>query len=537
MTNKEIANYFTDLANIMELHKENPFKIKSYKNAYIQLRKLDTPLIEMTEADVSSLKGIGKAITSKVFEIIETKELETYNKYKEKTPMGILEMLRIKGFGPSKVRVVWKELEIESVGELLYACNENRLITLKGFGKKTQDELIEKINFYYRSKDKFLYASIEAKALELLENIKIKFPEQQIEIVGEFRRNCPIVNGLEYLIDCENIEPLFGDEVTLLEQKENKYFCKTSDGFPLNIFTCKKEEWGSKLFRYTATKEFVNTFLENTEEKDFTNLESEEKIFEKAELPFVISELRENGYFVGKETPDLITEQDVKGVIHSHTIYSDGINTIKEMADYSKKLGYAYIGITDHSKSAFYANGLKPDRIQEQWKEIDELNKQYSDFKIYKGIESDILYDGSLDYEEDILKGFDFIIASIHSNLKMFKEKATERLIKAIENEYTTMLGHPTGRLLLSRQGYPIDHKKVIDACSSNNVVIEMNANPVRLDLDYTWISYAMEKGVKISINPDAHSTKGIHDIKYGVLAARKGGLTKEFLFNFDTKS
>ncbi len=532
MTNKEIAGYFNDLANIMDLHKENPFKIKSYRNAYIQLRKLDRPLIEMTEDEVSSLKGIGKAITSKVFEIIETKELQTYNKYKEKTPSGILEMLNIKGFGPSKIRVVWKDLEVENVGELLYACNENRLITLKGFGQKTQEELIEKIHFYYRSRDKFLYASVEEKAEDILKFIQGKFPENKVVIVGELRRKNIIINRIEFLMDEQNIDSLFGKEIILLEKKENKYICKNEEGYPLTLFTCSKEEWGSKLFKYTATRDFITSFLASTKEKDFTNLESEEAIFKKAQLPFILPELRNDSTFVGKDIQELITEKDISGVIHSHTTYSDGVNTIQEMADYAKKLGYQYIGITDHSKSAFYANGLKEEKLKEQWEEIDQLNQKYSDFKIYKGIESDILYDGSLDYDKSILKEFDFIIASIHSQLKMFKEKATERLIKAIENPYTTILGHPTGRLLLSRQGYPIDHKKIIDACAANGVAIELNANPVRLDLDPSWIPYAMEKNVKISINPDAHSTRGIHDIHYGVLAARTGGMTRKFLYH-----
>ena len=202
------------------------------------------------------------------------------------------------------------------------------------------------------------------------------------------------------------------------------------------------------------------------------------------------------------------------------------------MVDAAKELGYQYIGITDHSKSAFYANGLKPDRVLEQIQAINALNAKLNDFTILKGIESDILNDGSLDYEEDILKQFDFIIASVHSNLRMDEEKATNRIIKAVENPYTSILGHPTGRLLLSRQGYPIDHKKIIDACADNGVSIELNANPYRLDLDWSWIPYATEKGVLISINPDAHSTQGILDIHYGVLSARKGGLTKEQCLN-----
>jgi DNA polymerase (family 10) len=533
MTNKEIANYFAALADIMELHKDNPFKIRSYKSTYIQLRKLDTPLTEMSKEDISAMKGIGKNTTDKILEIIATKELQTYNKFKDKTPAGVVEMLNIKGFGPSKIRVVWKELECETVGELLYACNENRLITLKGFGEKTQKDLIARINFYFRSRNKFHYARIEDKATVVLEHIKKNLPNAQVEFTGQVRRKSPIVEQIEILVGTNDIQTIFNDHLQLVSNQDHTYIAKNEDDLIVRIYTCNEEDFGSKQFMYSATRSFIDAFLKQTTIKDFKGLATEKEVFAKSSIPYIVPELRETASYIGQENPDLITEADVKGVIHSHTTYSDGINTLTEMTEYAKRQGYAYIGITDHSKAAFYANGLKEDRVLEQWKEIDELNAGFTDFKIYKGIESDILNNGQLDYEEDMLKGFDFIIASIHSNLKMDIEKATSRLITAIENPYTTMLGHPTGRLLLSRQGYPIDHKKVIDACAANNVSIEMNANPLRLDLDYEWIPYAMEKGVKISINPDAHSTKGIHDIKYGVLAARKGGLTKEFLFNF----
>ncbi len=218
--------------------------------------------------------------------------------------------------------------------------------------------------------------------------------------------------------------------------------------------------------------------------------------------------------------------------MHNHTTASDGVHTLKEMADYCKELGYEYLGICDHSKSAFYANGLNEDRVWKQRIEIAKLNATYKGFKVLAGIESDILNTGSLDYEDDVLKSFDFIVASIHSNLNMTEEKATARLIKAIENPYTTILGHPTGRLLLARPGYPIDHKKVIDACAANKVSMELNAHPYRLDIDWRWIHYCLEKNVKVSINPDAHHKEGYHDMHYGVCAARKGMLTKEMCLN-----
>jgi DNA polymerase (family 10) len=230
--------------------------------------------------------------------------------------------------------------------------------------------------------------------------------------------------------------------------------------------------------------------------------------------------------------PKLIESADLKGILHNHSTYSDGMNSLEEMAVYCKQLGYEYLGICDHSQTASYAGGLKVEQVLLQQDEIKKLNQQLAPFKIFKGIESDILGNGNLDYEEDILKTFDFIVASVHANLKMDEEKATNRLLKAIENSYTTILGHPTGRLLLGRPGYPIDHKKIIDACAANNVVIELNAHPYRLDIDWRWIPYCLEKGVMISINPDAHQLKGYHDMNYGINVARKGLLTKEQCFN-----
>jgi DNA polymerase (family 10) len=263
---------------------------------------------------------------------------------------------------------------------------------------------------------------------------------------------------------------------------------------------------------------------------------SEAAVYEKAGLPYIEPEMRE-GYGeleLARENklPKLLTDADLKGILHNHSTYSDGTHTLEQMAVFCKEQGYEYLGICDHSKSAFYANGLQEGRVMAQHREIEKLNQELAPFKIFKGIESDILNDGALDYEEDILKTFDFVVASVHSNLKMTKDKATERLITAIRNPYTTMLGHPTGRLLLRREGYPIDHKAVIDACAENGVIIEINANPWRLDLDWRWVHYALEKGVMLSINPDAHSTSGYADMRYGVLMGRKGGLSAEMTFN-----
>ncbi|MCB0640452.1 MAG: PHP domain-containing protein [Phaeodactylibacter sp.] len=541
MTNKEIAKTFQELGNIMELHQENPFKIRSYQNAYIQLRKLDRPLTELSEDERSALKGIGKAISAKIGELLETGQLETLEKYRAATPEGVREMLQIKGFGPKKIRVLWKELGAESIGELLYAVNENRLIELKGFGEKTQEDLKQKLEYYQKSKGLFHYAALEGEARALLEALQQHLPDVRMEWTGPLRRHAITLQQIELLVAetpqlKAGLEQL---ELTINREEAERLEGTTANGLPVTIHQCAPENFGSKQFKYSGARPFLEAFVERFPGQDFTGQAEEAAIFEQVGLPYILPELRESEDVLelaaANQLPELVQATQLKGVLHAHSTYSDGIHSLEEMAQAAKALGYEYLGITDHSKAAFYANGLQPERVWQQFEEIDHLNQRLAPFRIFKGIESDILNDGSLDYEDDLLAAFDFIIASVHTNLRMDEEKATERIIRAVENPYTTILGHPTGRLLLSRKGYPLDHIKVIDACAANQVAIELNANPYRLDLDWTWIPYAIEKGVPISINPDAHSREGIRDIHFGLLAARKGRLQAADCLNTKT--
>lgn len=527
MTNKEIAKKFQYLAEIMELHEDNPFKIKTYLNTYLTIRKLPDALAEMTPEAIGQIKGIGNSTSASIKELLETGSMQALKKFEDMTPPGVQEMLHIPGFGPKKIRVIWKELGVETIGELRYACNENRLVELKGFGEKTQEDLRQKLEYFQKSQGKFLFAEIEAPALSLMEYVSNKLSKSKTSLVGAIRRRSNIVERVEILIGSdESISQLFDDESLIkTSEREGTFFAKTADEVPVTVYHCNTEEFASKLFRYSAGDEFLQAFLEKTKGQDFKGLATEEAVFERAALPYLEPEMREQAWSLGKDFGKLVEQQDIRGVVHAHSTWSDGLHSLRQMAEHARNLGYGYLGITDHSKSAFYANGLKEDRILAQWQEIEALNKELAPFRIFKGIESDILNDGSLDYPDELLAGFDFIIASVHSNLRMDEEKATQRLLKAIENKYTTILGHPTGRLLLSRQGYPIDHRKVIDACAANGVAIELNANPHRLDLDWAWIPYALEKNLLISVNPDAHSTAGMNDIKYGVFSARKGGL------------
>jgi DNA polymerase (family 10) len=535
MTNPDIARQFNELAKLMELHKDNPFKIRSYSNAYNKLRKMDQPLAGMEEAELQKLEGIGKAIAAKIHELSTTGKMETLQKWRDQTPEGIQEMLKIRGFGPKKVKAVWDGLGVTTVGQLLYAINENRLVELKGFGAKTQESLREKLEFHQRNLGQYHFRTLDKVADVLLEQLTKSFPEETFVRTGALRRACPTLPHLALLT---TLAPAAAAETPGLENTvagEEKTVA-TFDDFPIVLHHCTAENLGSKQFRHTGAPEFLQAFVAAFPGVDFTGLATEAEVFALANCDVIAPEMREQAYVIdlakNGKLPVLIEEKDIRGVVHSHSTWSDGIHSVRQMAEAARDKGYEYIVMSDHSQSAFYANGLKEDRVREQWLEIDALNKELAPFRIFKSIESDILSDGSLDYPEEVLTGFDLVIASIHSNLNMDQEKATARLVAAIANPFTTILGHPTGRLLLSRAGYPIDHKRVIDACAEHGVAIELNANPYRLDLDWTWIPYAIEKGVKVSINPDAHSMGGIDDIRYGVLAARKGGLTAKNSWN-----
>ncbi|MDE3254183.1 MAG: DNA polymerase/3'-5' exonuclease PolX, partial [Bacteroidota bacterium] len=426
-------------------------------------------------------------------------------------------------------------LEVESLGELLYACNENRLTLYKGFGEKTQNNIRESIEFYFGSLGRYLYQQLESVAHTLEEKLQQVFPDQRFTITGEFRRQMEIIDTLEWVTttSTDQLEQFFSEQgFTVLKHTTDYFSCKGKENIRLGFYTATKENFISCLFRTTASEPFLLAWNEQTGWDATRYYETEEALFEAAGIHPIPAFQRETAAIIHQakqqKLPQVIQPADIKGIIHSHSNWSDGVHTLEQMAENARISGWEYLVISDHSKSAFYANGLQEDRILAQHRQIDELNSHLAPFTIFKSIESDILNDGSLDYAADILNRFDLVIASIHSNLKMNEEKAMMRLIRAIENPFTSILGHMTGRLLLSRNGYPVDHQRIIDACAANQVVIELNAHPRRLDMDWRWIDKAMEKDVLISIDPDAHAIEGFADCRYGVLVAQKAGLPKE---------
>jgi len=537
--NHDISDVLSQYAKLYELHDGNPFKVKSLAAAAYNIKKIGEPLSDLSEEELMKVPQIGKSLAPKVYEITQTGSFKELQDLIEATPAGVIDILKVKGLGPKKVEVLWKQVGITSIPELLDACRENRLVEIKGFGFKTQAQILSDIEFKFSNEGKFHWAKMEP-IVNFIDDVFKNLEEVlQFEVCGDYRRYNDIVHSLDYLIVCDDLQAvsdhLCNGNFELIDCVDNHFTLMYLEAVTINLYQCTYDNWGNELLSRTATPEHLELIGFDGITNEF---DTEEAIYESLNLPYILPELREGlrELEVHAIQDKLIQYKDLKGVLHNHTTYSDGLNTLEEMAMHAKAMGLSYIGICDHSQTAGYANGLKPERVLEQMKAIDKLNDSFAasntNFRIFKGIESDILGDGSLDYTEDILRLFDIVVASIHSNLKMEQDKAHLRLIKAIENPYTTILGHPTGRLLLMRPGYPIDHQYIIDACIANQVVIELNAHPYRLDIDWRWIDYAISKGGIISINPDAHQKEGLADMKYGVLVARKGYLTPENCLN-----
>ncbi len=543
MENKDIIRQIKLYGSILELNGENSFKIRSYQNAVFNLERVKQPLKKLSLNELEKLEGIGKAIAAKIDEANQKGIFRQLEEILAQTPKGVVEMLGIDGLGVKKVRTLWQEHKIEDLEQLLDACENNQIAPLKGFGEKTQENIRQSLIFFKSTSGKVRFPEAEMWALHIKEYLQNIHKDLKIEIVGAVRRKLEITETIHLLVSTTEDEAVFEvlDKADFLERilpspslfawhgsiQDNK--------LKLVLRTCLPERLVSEVFIHSAASAHLayqapkqeKTLLQVAQSAVF---QDETDIYKAIDLPYIVPEMRE-GYqelALAQEgkLPLLLKTEDIKGIIHAHSTYSDGKNTLEEMAQACKKAGYEYLGITDHSQTAVYASGLKDYAVKKQHEEIDQLNEKLAPFKIFKGIESDILGDGSLDYPENILKTFDFVIASVHSSLKMDIEKATQRLIRAIENPYTTMLGHPTGRILLRREGYPIDYEQITEACAKHGVVIEINASPYRLDLDWRWVGLALEKGVKLSINPDAHATAGIGDVRFGVDTGRKGGLT-----------
>ena len=538
MENEQIVDALELLVKLWDVHGINEFKSKNLSFAARGLDKYPGRIANLDLDALYAIPGVGKVVVQIVQDIAQTGTCADLEAMVEQTPPGILDILKIKGLGPKKVGVIWRELGITELDDLLAACHANQLEQLKGFGKAIQENVAAYILFLKENRRKLRLDKAEKLSLHLLELLRPVFPE--IFVSGELSRNCEVITSLVFIAQTAD---MFGSHglVEGVEGMQTDYQQSSpftwrghlnSHLIPIEIHLAEQSQSTALQFQLGANPEhlaLVNYFQQK-------NIVQIEDVYRSQNLPFIVPEMRE-GFkefeWSSKHQPtDLVQLSDLTGCLHNHSTYSDGKNSLLDMAEACRALGLTYFGIADHSQYAAYAGGLKEEDVIRQHAEIDALNQTWDDFQILKGIEADILPDGSLDYNDRILATFDYVVASVHAQLVMDQDRAMGRLIKAIENPYTSILGHPTGRLLLTRAGYPIDTSKILDACKANGVSIELNASPYRLDLDWRHIYEAMDKGVYVSINPDAHKIEGLKDMEYGVRVGRKGGLLKALTLN-----
>ncbi len=566
MNKKDVIKILEEIGTLLEIKGENPFKARAYYNAARQLEILQDDLEELVRAGlIKELKGIGDALAKKIETLVTTGSLPYYEELKASVPEGLLEMRTIPGMGPKKIKTIYEKLGITTIGELEYACLENRLRDLPGFGQKTQEKILKGIELRKKYKERF-YLPVARETAETLLQYLTKSPlAQKITIAGSLRRFRETIKDVDILVACEENDRIalgdyfaaFPEIDTITAKGPTKVSVVLKNGMACDLRLVSQQAFPFALQYFTGSKDHNTALRHRARQKGFTlneyglfKLESEaaipckdeEALYQALGLDFIEPELRENfGELEAAEEgrlPRLVQASDLKGVLHVHTTYSDGSQSIETMARKCMELGYSYLGITDHSKSAYYANGLSEERIKQQHEEIERLNELLKPFKIFKGIEVDILPNGSLDYDDSVLETFDFVIASVHSAFKLPEDEMTARICKALSHPLVTMLGHPTGRLLLAREPYALNMEKVLETAAKYNKLIEINANPYRLDLDWRWGIKAKMMGIKTSINPDAHSLEGLGDVAFGVGIARKAWFEAEDVINtYDTET
>jgi DNA polymerase (family 10) len=553
MDNREVfIGMLEEMAILLELAGENPFKIRAYENAGRLLANTPQALEDLIE---SPPKGIGAGLQEKLREFQQTGLIAELSELKSRFPATLFDLLKIQGVGPKKVKTLFEDLHIATLTDLETACRENRLESVKGFGKKTQENILRGIQRVKRFKGLFLFSEAEQVAEAVCAYLRQAFPDQLFQIAGSLRRCKEVVKDVDILAASAAPAALmkhfvaYPQQARILQEGETKSAIQLESGLQIDLRVVPPDCFGPALCHFTGSKEHNTRMrsLANAQGKKlneyglFENgralpLKTETDVFAALGLPYIAPELREDlgeiEWAQQQSLPPLVERSDLIGAVHCHSTFSDGMGTLEQMAAAAQTAGLRWFGIADHSRSAFYARGMEPERVLEQWKAIDELNASLKGFRLLKGIESDILPDGGLDYQTHLLEGFDFVIASIHSSFSMTAAEMTDRILKAVANPFTDILGHPTGRLLLAREEYSIDLDRILQACLEHQVIVEINANPIRLDLDWRKVRQWRDSGLKFVICPDAHSPNGIADIRYGLGVARKGGLRADNLLN-----
>jgi DNA polymerase (family 10) len=555
-----VAGILDDVGDLMELRGGNPFEARAYHNAARTIGSLDADLDELVATgQLANVPGLGKTLLQRILELVTTGQMALHQQLLAETPPGLREMLRIPGLGPKRVRQLHETLGITTLEELRAAAESNRIATLAGFGAKSQENILKGLEFVTQHMDHYLFPVAEKDATAIAEALRSLPQVMRLSIAGSLRRRKEVVKDVDMVASVarEGDRTAVMDALVALPQVVSitgKGDTKTSvilrPGIALDLRVVTDDEYPSALHHFTGSKEH-NIALRGRAQRAGMKINEyglfrgderipvadERELYRALGMHYIEPEMREERgeieLALQGELPTLVTEADLRGILHVHSTWSDGQVSIREMAEATLALGKSYLGICDHSKTAAYANGLSEEAVRRQHEEIDRLNEEYAGrLRILKGTECDILKDGALDYDDETLTSFDFVVASIHSHFQLPPAEQTQRLIRAMENPNTSILGHPTGRLLLQRDGYYPDLDAVIDRAGELGVAIELNADPHRLDLDWRWHRRAVEHGVQIPINPDAHSPAGLANIRYGVGIARKGWLTAADVLN-----
>ncbi|MCX7983315.1 MAG: DNA polymerase/3'-5' exonuclease PolX [Bacteroidetes bacterium] len=559
MDKYDVADTLELIGTLLELKGENPFRVRAYFTAAQTIRNTTADLMFYINSNsLTTLKGVGKDLAEKITDLAIHGDTKVLSELKSMFPPGVLELLKIPGLGPKRVKILYEQLGIASISELKYACERHQLQKLQGFGTKIEENILQGIEQITKSTGKFLYSIAKHTADILVESISQLKGVILCEVAGSVRRKKEVIGDIDILVSVEeyDIQKTSAEiiQLTQIEQVtgcgETKISTILKNGIQCDIRLVQPKSYPFALQYFTGSKEH-NVALRtrakavglSLNEYNFSSISkvqvprctTEDDIYKSLGLHPIPPELRENmGEIEEAETgiPKLISEQDIRGAFHCHTTYSDGSLTPEELCEAAKAKHWKFIGIADHTKSAAYANGMSIETAKRQIEHVRKLSTTLTNFTIFLGVECDILPDGSLDFPDSLLQEYDYVVVSIHSKFKMTETEATERIINALQNRYSTILGHPTGRLLLEREGYPINLKVVIDVAAKLQKVIEINSHPKRLDLDWRWIRYAKQHGVKLCISPDAHNAEGLNDTYYGVGIARKGWLEPRDILN-----
>jgi len=551
---KTAARALREAAALLEVQGENVHRIRALANASRIVERVEGNLDALVESgEILQIKGVGKGTAAFLEQLAAGERPEILVEVEQAVPAGVREMLGIPGLGPKKVRALWRDLGLGSVGELEYACRENRLVELSGFGAKTQEKLIDSIRFARAAGHRRLVSEAWAEAMRVASALKEIGAVEDVLPVGEVRRYLETVGSLDFVVtavgETSMGEALAGFLNQVRQNDAGQFNGVTEDGFAVRVWVVPPSETAAASLWSTGSDDHLRALAGRAESAGLRLDESglwrgdarvecadEHAIYEALGCQWVAPELREGEDEVERAAagtlPELVVLEDLLGVLHNHTTDSDGAATLEEMAAAARGHGWSFFGVADHSPVASYANGVSAERLRDQWRRIDDLNASLPGFRIVKGIEADILTDGSLDIPVGCEEGLEYVVASVHSAFRLAEEVQTERLVRAVSHPACRVLGHPTGRLLLARPGYAVDLDRVLEACAEHGVAVEINASPYRLDLDWRWARRALDLGLKLAINPDAHSTAGFDDVRWGVAVARKAGATKADLIN-----